>query len=73
MVNIIHCEYCNGTDTPLDGVSVRVTLTKAAPCNQCHRTEFKEQSHYFCSIDCFKNYMDDVSSCISDKTIEWKN
>ncbi len=66
MVQIVPCENCGGTHIGLGEVSVNVVLSKGFACNICHHGHIDTQNHFFCSLDCFDEF-------IAKNHIEWKD
>lgn len=70
MVMIVHCEKCGGTSIPFGTVSVNVEMSKHEKCcEHCNHIRESKQNLFFCSLDCFNEWMADR---IADP-LEWKN
>ena len=58
MMQIVHCDQCNGSNIGLDSVSVNVELQKTVrTCDKCNNIHTEKTSYFFCSLMCFHTYM----------------
>ena len=70
MIQVVCCESCGGDTTPMNGVSVDVTLSKSKFCNHCYRMDTEKQSHHFCSLICFYDFMN--KAVVGETELKWK-
>jgi len=61
MMQLVHCDQCNGTTIGLDSVAVDVNLNKSNACEKCHRTGTQTTHYFFCSEKCFHEYLKKVA------------
>ena len=57
MVQLVKCKNCDKTTIPFGEVAVSIILQKTEWCQGCSNSNTEEQSHYFCSEGCFREYM----------------
>ena len=70
MMQISNCEHCGKTDIGFDCVSVSVELSKSNHCDKCYQLHTDKQYHFFCSLNCFREYMKDQLA--RNTFFEWK-
>lgn len=57
MMQIIYCKNCDGSSIPLNGIYINVELIKSVWCDGCQNSKKETQQHFFCSVECFNDYM----------------
>lgn len=71
MMQIILCENCKQSSIPFGQVSVDIDLKKSEKCcEHCNSTKNEAQHYFFCSMNCFMEYMRKVIE--GKKTFKWK-
>jgi hypothetical protein len=54
MLQIIHCRNCD-KDSFLN-ISFKMTINVSC-CSECHKSDSKEWSFYFCDLKCFQQWL----------------
>lgn len=68
-MQLIGCKTCDKLRIPFGQPWVELTLKMSRqPCSACNTTATEEQSYHFCSIQCFKEYLNSGLF----EPIEWK-
>ena len=61
MMQIVNCNECGGSHIGLNSISVNVNMSKHHSCDKCYRTHEEMQTYFFCSLPCFRAYIDKVA------------
>jgi len=62
MMQVVHCDNCNGTNIGLEAVSVSVELNKHKHCDKCYRSHEETTRYFFCCEGCFLTYIQKVAA-----------
>jgi hypothetical protein len=68
MMQIIECKNCGKEGIPFGSISVNITLNKSKFCDHCYRSNQETQSYFFCSINCFYQFIES-----NNGQIKWKD
>lgn len=60
MMQLVHCDNCNGTTIGLGSVSVNVELNKSHHCDKCCNVKTEITHYFFCCEGCFLTYIQKV-------------
>jgi hypothetical protein len=66
MLQTIGCKNCGKQSLGLNSTWVDVTLTQTKWCEHCRNSKDFKQNYFFCSVECFNQY-------VKDHEIQWEN
>ena len=72
MIEFVHCEQCGGTSMPFGTVSVNIELSRSKFCDECRQVHTEKQDHFFCSVNCFYEFMAEDLRTANNRRLEWK-
>lgn len=71
MMQLVPCKMCAGTSIGLGEVSVNVVFSKSDYCDHCRECKTEKQSHFFCSTECYFQYLEQV--VCGEAELSWKD